>query len=239
MSYTLTGTPGTASLSVTLTDDDSVHGTAALTTAPQTFAITVTASEIAVSGKGINIANGSSTPSENDDTSFGVVPAASGSAVRTFTLHNSGDAALTLETITRGGSHPDDFAISLAPASSVGASTSTTFHVTFDPAGLGLRQAIISIPNNDSDENPFTFAVSGIGGAPEIAIANGADEFTSGSSTLRLTGAWPGSNTTKTLTVKNTGSTPLSGLAVTFTGDAAADFSFARRRNHRGPRPVR
>jgi hypothetical protein len=41
----------------------------------------------------------------------------------------------------------------------------TTFQVTFDPAGAGLRSATLSIANNDvtGGENPYTFRVQGIG----------------------------------------------------------------------------
>ena len=55
------------------------------------------------------------------------------------------------------------------PSNNIAASGSTTFQVTFDPSADGLRIATISIANNDSNENPYTFAIQGTGiSAPVI-----------------------------------------------------------------------
>ncbi|MGB1235971.1 MAG: Ig-like domain-containing protein, partial [Planktomarina sp.] len=73
------------------------------------------------------------------------------------------------------------FAIGGTPATSLAASASTTFTVTFDPAVAGTANAIISFTNNDADEDPYSFAVKGAGSvaaAPSVAITGLPTSFT-------------------------------------------------------------
>lgn len=122
------------------------------------------AQEIAVEGNNVVIANGDNSPSLGDHTDFDT--AASGSPVaRTFTIRNTGGANLTVGTVTIGGAHASDFSVTAQPASPVAGGGSTTFQITFTPSAAGVRTATISIPNNDSDENPYAFAIQGTGAA--------------------------------------------------------------------------
>ena len=51
----------------------------------------------------------------------------------------------------------------------VGASGGTTpFTITFDPTTTGLRSATVSIANDDSDENPYTFDIQGTGSGTDF-----------------------------------------------------------------------
>jgi hypothetical protein len=59
---------------------------------------------------------------------------------------------------------PTPVGISTPPEHAVIApSTNLAFRIVFDPSALGLRTATLSIANNDSDENPYTFAIQGTG----------------------------------------------------------------------------
>ncbi|MGE4276270.1 MAG: Ig-like domain-containing protein [Lawsonibacter sp.] len=141
-----------------------VGGTSA-TSANDQFTF-VSAPEINIQGNGTSIASGDSTPSETDHTNFGSVAAASGTVARIFTIQNPGTAALMLSgtpLVDIGGTNAADFSVTSAPSSSIAAAGSTTFQITFDPAAVGTRSATISIANNDSDENPYTFSVQGTG----------------------------------------------------------------------------
>ncbi|MEA3348992.1 MAG: sortase [Chloroflexota bacterium] len=61
-----------------------------------------------------------------------------------------------------------DFTVTDAPDASIAPSGSTTFDVEFDPSAEGLREAKISVANNDSNENPYNFAIQGTGeGIPQ------------------------------------------------------------------------
>ncbi|HEY1081263.1 MAG TPA: choice-of-anchor D domain-containing protein, partial [Prosthecobacter sp.] len=141
-----------------------------------TITVNAASSEIGVSGNGVDIASGDTTPSPADHTRFGNTPFSSGTISRTFTIANTGDGALSLTgtpAVTIGGTNAADFTVTTQPAASVAPSTSTTFVVTFDPGSSGLKTATVSIANNDSDENPYTFAISGGGSGSELEVFGG------------------------------------------------------------------
>lgn len=123
--------------------------------------------EISISGNGNVIANGDVAPSGTDDTDFGSVDISSGTEVHTFTINNTGTEALSLTDaspyVTIGGANAADFTLTATPQPTIAVSGSTTFNITFNPSAAGLRTASISIANNDSDENPYTFTVQGTG----------------------------------------------------------------------------
>ena len=129
--------------------------------------ITIQTPEIDVRGNKVSIANGDTTPTMADHTDFGSLDIAGGTLVRTFTISNTGTAALTLSgspLVAVSGTNAGDFTVTTQPAGSVAASGSTTFQITFDPSAVGVRTATVTIANNDSDEGSYTFAVQGRGG---------------------------------------------------------------------------
>ena len=141
-------------------DDFTLNGTVTPTAA---------APEINIQGNAVSIVSGDVTPSLTDHTDFGSTPTTGGTIVRTFTIQNTGTAVLNVGAISFSGANASDFSVTSAPSATVAASGSTTFQVTFNPSADGLRNAVISIVNNDSNENPYTFAVQGNGiSAPVI-----------------------------------------------------------------------
>ena len=44
------------------------------------------------------------------------------------------------------------------------------FEITFAPNTGGTKSASVSIANDDADENPYTFAIKGVGALPEIDV---------------------------------------------------------------------
>ena len=126
--------------------------------------------EMDVTGNGISIASGDTTPSITDDTDFGStdvgVP-----VVNTFTIHNYGglnNLNLTgpLPYVQIGGAHAGDFAVTTIPATPIAAGGNTTFQITFNPSAAGIRSATLTILNDDSDENPYIFDIQGYGIPP-------------------------------------------------------------------------
>ncbi len=132
--------------------------------------------EIDIRGNGTTISDGDSSPSSSDHTDFGSAEAGSGTLVRTFTIDNLGDSELTLTggvpLVSLSGAAAGDFSVTQDPAGTVAAGGSTSFQVTFAPTAAGTRSAVVSIANDDSDENPYSFAIQGTGIhtnlAPEI-----------------------------------------------------------------------
>jgi len=120
--------------------------------------------EINIKGNGISIADGDITPTSLDGTDFGVTPITS-SRDLTFTIENSGLLPLNLTgspIVTVSGT---DFTVLSQPASSIVApgSGSATFVIRFSPTSTDLQTAVVSIANDDSDENPYNFTIQGTG----------------------------------------------------------------------------
>ncbi|MDY6989235.1 MAG: choice-of-anchor D domain-containing protein [Thermodesulfobacteriota bacterium] len=145
---------------------------------------TGTSPEMDVSGLGTSIADGDATPSTADDTDFGNVAVAGGTNPNTFTIINTGTAELKLSVgtprVTIGGPHGADFTLTTdatTPVASGGGTT--TFTVTFDPGDIGLRTATVSIGNDDSDENPYDFAIQGTGAVLPTVTTGAVEDETS------------------------------------------------------------
>ena len=168
--FTITFNPSATGLrtaTVSVANDDSDED-------PYTFNIqgtgTTTLQEINIQGNGVDIADGSSSPSTADDTDFGSILVASGNNANTFTIENLGTITNLNLTgaspyVIISGANAGDFTVTVIPAATIAGSSSTTFEITFDPSGLGLRTASVSIANNDADadENPYNFDIQGTG----------------------------------------------------------------------------
>ena len=136
--------------------------------------------EINVQGNGTDIASGSTTPTVGNDTEFGTIIAGTISD-HTFTIQNTGDATLNLT----GGTPLVDisgdatFSILTQPIANniVSGGSDLTFVVRFAPIGNAVNlRAVISIDNDDGDENPYIFEVQG--SSTIDSDGDGIDDFT-------------------------------------------------------------
>lgn len=136
------------------------------------------APEMDVSGFGYSFTTDDMTPSPDDATDFGAVSSTADYVYHTFTVRNNGNAPLHLTgtpRVTVAGANPDDFVVTAQPDFSVAPTGSTNFEVRFHPWGQGIRQAVISIANDDDSEHPYTFMVQGTGAIPvPVALHNAA-----------------------------------------------------------------
>ncbi|MCD9460038.1 choice-of-anchor D domain-containing protein [Marinibactrum halimedae] len=144
--------------------------------------------EINLQGNGQTIIDGDTTPSTADDTDFGSHLVGGANLARTFTIENTGNAALDLtgtpNVVISGSS---DFTITTQPATDpIAAGASTTFVVTFDPTTSGTQTADISIDNADADENPYNFRVQGVAFAQPIITSA---TYNAGTNSLVVTGS--------------------------------------------------
>jgi surface protein len=140
---------------------------------PYTFAIQgsgiILMPEINVKGNNVSIISGDVTPSTADHTDFGDAYITLGTSVRAFTIENLGNSSLTLSgtpLINITGANASDFTVTTAPTSPISVAGNSTFEITFTPSGLNNRTALVSIANNDADENPYTFTIQGVGSIP-------------------------------------------------------------------------
>ncbi|MFN7015210.1 MAG: choice-of-anchor D domain-containing protein, partial [Bacteroidia bacterium] len=117
--------------------------------------------EIDVEGNSVSITDGDTTPAVADDTDFGTTLVGV-DVSHTFTITNAGPDDLTISGVTILGVDAADFYVSIAPGTTVSSGGSTTFEVTFNPSSVGTSNATVNIANNDSDENPYTFDITGV-----------------------------------------------------------------------------
>ena len=173
--FTITFLPasvGAKTTTVTIANDDSDEN-------PYTFTLTgtgVMAPEINVKGDGIDLQSGAGTYSFGDVLAGSSVPA-------TFTVENLGNSDLNLSGTPKVAvSGPDSalFVVTTQPTSPVASLGSTTFTVTFTPTSTGPKTATVTIANNDPNENPYTFGLTGNGIGPEINVRQVATGIPSG-----------------------------------------------------------
>ena len=147
--------------------------------------------EMAIEGNGTVIADGDTTPTSSDHTDFGL--AAPGSPVsRTFTIRNNGAAGLDLTGfpyVALSGS--GDFSVATQPSlDPIPAGGSDTFTIACDPSGIGPRTATVSVANNDSDQDPYTFVVQCTGAdtdPPDVSSITLADADPTNAITVNFT----------------------------------------------------
>ncbi len=131
--------------------------------------------EINLTGNGIGIPDGSTAISLDNFTDFGDLEVTGTVSVsHTFTIENLGSLDLTLDDpspyIVITGSIAD-FTLTANPTTPILAGGNTTFTITYDPTTSGTHIATVSIVNNDTDEDPYTFLIQGKG---EYCASNGS-----------------------------------------------------------------
>ncbi|MCK5148897.1 choice-of-anchor D domain-containing protein [bacterium] len=229
---------GDRSATVSITNNDADEN-------PYTYAIEGTGMggsfpEMDVWGNGVEISDEDSSPSSDDWTDFGYADYRDDTVTREFTIKNTGTADLALDGTPRvvtSGDHSSDFTVNVQPASSVGQSSQTTFEVTFDPSAEGARNAEIQIDSNDPDEDPYNFAITGTGSAPDIGVSGNNQSISNGDTTptesdhTHFGSVQEAGSTTKTYTYtidnSSTGGIDLvlnGSPLVELSGDNAADF---------------
>ena len=146
-----------------------VRGYSTSTTGSYSVRATQTSSvapEIEITGRSSRVVqDGDTVASSTDGTHFGSSNVGS-SVVRSFTVRNRGNATLSLSGSPRvviGGSGAASFSVTQQPSSSVGGGSSSVFSIRFQPVSGGTHHAMVSISNNDSNENPYNFAIAGVG----------------------------------------------------------------------------
>ena len=133
-----------------------------------------------------------------------------------YTVTNAGTDDLTIATASASGASNVSVDSIGAPGSTTVASggDTTTFAVQYTPTAAGAFSFGLSFVNDDGDENPFNFTVSGTvgsgssgsgGGAPEIAVSSSASGTVADGGTDAQGTQAAGSQVTVTYTVANSG----------------------------------
>ncbi len=119
--------------------------------------------DIAVIGNGNNISNGDDFPTSENLTNFGAV--AKGQVTTRFQLVNEGTADLFIQNaVVQPLGNISAFSLNNNLANvRLRPGRTKNLTVAFDPPSAGKFEANIIINNNDADEDPFIFRVTGLG----------------------------------------------------------------------------
>jgi hypothetical protein len=202
---------GTDTFTYTITDTDGDSASAVVTVTVNE----VVEPEILVSGDGNEIVDGDTTPDTADFTTF-IPTTVDTPTTRDFVIANTGSADLTLGTL----SLPSGYSIvgTNPSGSTITAGNSVTFTVQLDAGAIGTFDGEISIPNNDSDEDPYNFAITGVVNAvpaPEIVVSGDGNEIVDGDTTpdtadfTTFISTTVGTPTTRDFVIENTGNADL------------------------------
>ncbi|MCA8915705.1 MAG: choice-of-anchor D domain-containing protein [Planctomycetes bacterium] len=129
----------------------------------------------------------------------------------TYTILNTGNATLNVSTPTISAQNNCTATVGTPPTATVSPASSTTFTITVTPGAAGAWSFSVSMVNDDPNENPYAWTVSGnaqSSPAPEIDVQRPAGTSIASGGTdshVNFTGTQ-----TVTYTITNTGSLPLS-----------------------------
>ncbi|MCI0357370.1 MAG: choice-of-anchor D domain-containing protein, partial [Planctomycetaceae bacterium] len=128
---------------------------------------------------------------------------------KTFTIHNMGEAALTIDT--NSFNTPAGFTVTQLPSSSVPIGGQTTFAVRLNATTPGVFTGQLSFASNDSDENPYNFDLSGqvLNLQPELTVRLPSNAIVEQYNTVDWGTTQQGTSRTLTLTIHNDGTAPL------------------------------
>jgi uncharacterized repeat protein (TIGR01451 family) len=176
--------------------------------------------EIEITGNGITILNGHTIPSLQDHTEFDPINIGSNLS-RTFTIRNLGGLQLALTgnpPVVLSGAGAAQFQITTPPTTPIAPASISTFTIRYTPTVAGTHTAVVSIANNDADENPTTFTIRGTAtqAQPEIELRGNGQVIVNGDSTPAVADgsdfgstALGGSGLTRSFNVHNVGTASL------------------------------
>ncbi|RMD80451.1 MAG: choice-of-anchor D domain-containing protein [Lentisphaerae bacterium] len=163
--------PGHHRLSAIAYDNDGLSASST-----NTIDLEVRGPDIDVEGHGKPVLNGTTLPSPDNHTDFGIV--IPGTAVEhIFTLRNRGNETLVLKTspavrIVEEGT--TSFCISRQPDRQLAPGETTSFSIQALPTQSGEQMVQVRIDSNDADENPFLFTIKVTGNLPPVAVTDGS-----------------------------------------------------------------
>ena len=199
ITFTPTGT-GLQTATVTIANNDLNEGS-------YTFTLTGTgtAPEINVKGDGTDISDNTGV------YTFANQLVGSSSAAIIFTIQNVGTASLNLTGSPRVSiTGSTMFAMGPQPSSPILPGGSQPFTITFTPTSTGLQTATVTIANDDSNENPYNFTLTGTGIAPEINVKGDGTDISDNTGVYTFANQLVGSSSAAIIfTIQNVGTASL------------------------------
>ncbi len=148
----------------------------------------VSGGKISVSGSGLPIADGDSTPNVFDFTNFGTVPVGVINNDRTFIVRNTGGGSLSLGAI----GVPAGFVVKSGLPATLAGGASASFTISMATNIAGTRGGVLSFSTNDASVGgTFSFSISGTADANALPAKSGLQRLringTNGADSIVLT----------------------------------------------------
>ncbi|MBK8038243.1 MAG: choice-of-anchor D domain-containing protein [Verrucomicrobiaceae bacterium] len=177
--------------------------------------------EIAVTGAGRSLVDGDPSPVD-----FGTLAVNAHQDI-SFSIANIGTLDLTGLALSLTGADASQFSIQTGlTASTLAPADAAPVVIRFAPTSAGVKHANLQITSTDSDEPVFDIALTGEGSvATEFVLENAAAASLSLNESADFGTVLSGESAALTFTIKNIGSADLTGLTLSLSGDAAADYS--------------
>jgi len=147
-------------------------------------------------------------------------------ANRTLSIANAGPGTLEIGQVSLAGPGAGDYSFTLL-SNSIAANGSTSMAISFQPSAAGVRQAVMTIPNNDPAQSNFSFILSGLGVQPaapvvEVRVNNVVVPH---NNLVNLGDVEIGDTASASVSIRNTGNATLNVTNVNFNGAAAAEYT--------------
>ncbi len=123
--------------------------------------------------------DGTEVPNGSMGNDFGTVLIGDSSEPSNFSIENTGTDTLLINSISiDSGTQSDYFLDDSTTSYTLLPGEVTGFSIHFSPSESGQRTATVVIENNDTDENPYSFSLTGQGEpkVPDLYVVIGADE---------------------------------------------------------------
>jgi hypothetical protein len=187
--------------------------------------------EVNITGNSTTINDGNTTISTADNTNFGAINVGT-SVTKSFVIQNTNSGNLIVSHVMFSGANAGDFTWSGSGLPfTLSGNSSQTITVTFNPAILGTRNAVLNVFSSDVDEHIYNFAVQGVGAAPEINLQGNSVTIIDGNTSVSTTDNTDFGTTiynnpiVKTFNIQNTGNGQLTVTGINITGTNVSLFT--------------
>ena len=125
-------------------------------------------SGISITGNSDSIFDGSTTPSQINNTDFGLIPV-SYSTSRAFAIRNDGAVSLVVNSISITGTDAANFSVGgITLPLTVPAASTATFRIACNSSSTGIKSARIHVNNTECTLGDYDFSVQAFVAAPSL-----------------------------------------------------------------------